>query len=332
MTTLSRTMVTRIGVTMIAIVALLTTEFATTSAQAQSSRRGTRYTYPPRSTQQATQRGSSRRGLTTNAALNGYCSVCITDMKRWVQGRPDYATEYDGKTYYFPNAKIRSTFLANPAKYVPALGGDCVVCLARMGERVPGTVFFAAFHADRLFLFPGQDQKDMFVEDPAAYANVDLAYGGNCAVCQVEANDEVAGDPEIAAVHNGFRYYFPGEDQRAMFLQDPEKYAWNPEAGQQETSLNSNDTTQLVTVTGKSSCAGCEHGLKPIGSDELGLAVEGTNGRIYVIEDAHELYPEVYRGRFGGQQLQISGTVVKTDGDHTWLMPSSLEVLSRPQS
>lgn len=61
-------------------------------------------------------------------------------------------------------------------------------------------------------------------------------------------------------------------------------------------------------ATGTSTCAGCEHGVVPIGApDTLGLGIESADGRLYVIEDSHKRYPEVYESRF--QKLKLKLTV-----------------------
>ncbi len=87
--------------------------------------------------------------------LGGYCPVCILDANKWAKGSSDHQATYDGVTYYFPDEAIKAKFLADPAKYVPALGGDCIVCYAKLGKRVPGSVNRTALHDNRLFLFPG---------------------------------------------------------------------------------------------------------------------------------------------------------------------------------
>lgn len=271
------------------------------------------------------QPGASDGAKTRDIALEGYCPVCIIELKKWVRGKPEYQVKYDGRTYFFPGQKQKEMFLVDPAKYVPAFGGDCTVCYAKLGKRVPGNIRHAALHEERLFLFPGDEQKQAFLADPEKYADVDLALDGICAVCRIELNKDVPGKPEIAAYHKGLRYLFPSDEQRKMFLANPEKYAVQPRPNQQST--NRTDKAQLVSIQGKSSCAGCEHGVAPVGSpDELGLAIVGDDGRVYVIEEAHKLYPDVYENRFDGLTLQASGTVVKRDGTTTWIQPTRLTV------
>ena len=136
--------------------------------------------------------------------------------------------EYDGKIYYFPGPEQKAKFLANPVKYAPALGGDCVVCLAKMNKRMPGNIRHGVLHAGRLFIFPNEEIKKEFLASPQTYADVDLAFGGTCSVCRVEMGKEVAGKPEFSTIYRKMRYLFPGEEQRQMFLANPAKYAVKP--------------------------------------------------------------------------------------------------------
>ena len=294
----------------------------------------------------ARQQGSDTRGSAAQSgasiALDGYCAVCIIEMKKWVRGTAEHQVTFDGKVYFFPGADQKQMFLAAPAKYVPALGGDCTVCYAKMGQRMPGSLYHAAFFRDRLFLFPGADQKAEFVNQPAAYADVDLAMGGNCAVCQVEMNQAVAGDPQFTVIHQGMRYLFPGAKQRDMFLADPAKYAVSPPAGRQ-TRVNrpAGKATQLavasggsipspvIRVSGKSGCAACDHGVHPLQSEsELGLAVSADDGTVYIVEEAHRLYPQVYEKRFDSLHVRGQRQGFKRDAEFVWLEPSELRIIN----
>lgn len=160
-------------------------------------------------------------------AMDGKCPVCLVKMDKLVDGKAAHTSKYDGKTYRFPSAEQKRMFDADPAAFVPALGGDCTVCLVELGKRVAGSPEHALVHNGRLYLFPGREQLEMFKKNPARYANADVALGGNCAVCKVALKKDVPGKPEIAADYRGMRYYFPDEKTRDMFLAEPDKYATN---------------------------------------------------------------------------------------------------------
>ncbi|WP_417735879.1 hypothetical protein [Rosistilla oblonga] len=203
----------------------------TPQVDAQSGTRAPRPAQPPASggsqnrAPQPAAGGSQSRAAQAKIAMDGYCPVCVIDMKKWVRGTTQHQVAYDGKVYLFPGEEQKQVFLADPAKYVPALGGDCTVCSVNMSQRMPGKVQHAALYGGRLYLFPGEEQKEVFRADPAKYANVDLAMKGLCSVCRVEMQQDVPGKPEIATVHQGLRYLFPSDEQRQMFLANPAKYA-----------------------------------------------------------------------------------------------------------
>ena len=104
------------------------------SAMAQSGSRN----YPPSrsSGRTAVPAGSEQTATAAGApfAMEGYCPVSILEMEKWVKGDPAHRVLYDGWTYLFANQKGKQMFQANPAKYVPALGGDCVVALVKMKQ------------------------------------------------------------------------------------------------------------------------------------------------------------------------------------------------------
>ena len=245
--------------------------------------------------------------------LDGYCPVCITKMKKWVKGDPSIRAIYDGKTYHFPSKDARTTFQQDPAQYVPVLGGDCTVCLAKMGKRIPGSIFHAAYHDNRPYLFPGDDQKEMFLAHPEQFANVDLALNGNCAVCLKEMKMTAPGSAEFQVIHHEMRYLFPGEKQKEMFLKDPLKYVPDPQT-----------KSEVKFIQGTSACAACDFGVKPMNSNELGLAVKSQDGKVYIIEDAYQKYPRIYQGRFGGLALAVQGRVLKEQGRFVWIDPTSV--------
>ena len=204
---------------------------------AQSGSRG----YPPSgSSARAMEPASGSARRTAPLALEGYCPVSILEMRKWVKGDPAYRAVYDGRTYLFANEKGKKMFEGNPAKYVPALGGDCVVALVKMGKRVPGDINYSAFHKGRLYLFSNEKAQKMFLAEPASYANADLALGGHCPVCAAGGHD-MPGKPQITAFHKGLRYLFPSAEMRDEFLAHPEKYA---SAAGSDTKPNSGSSTR----------------------------------------------------------------------------------------
>ncbi|NQT11965.1 MAG: hypothetical protein HQ582_04395 [Planctomycetes bacterium] len=200
-----------------------------------------------------------RTGQQAPLALKGHCPVSILEMRKWVKGDPTYRVAYDGHAYLFANEQGKKMFEANPAKYVPALGGDCVVALVKMGKRVPGDIRHTSVHDGRLFLFSNADAKKTFLAEPATYADADLALGGHCPVCRVNMGKEVPGKPETAAFYKGLRYLFPSAEQRVEFLRTPEKYVsaagsgTKPSSGSSTKQPSSGSATKKPAGSGSSS-------------------------------------------------------------------------------
>ncbi len=260
-------------------------------------------------------------------ALDGYCAVCLIKGKQWVQGRPEHVAVYDGRTYLFPSAKERQMFLAKPEEYVPVLNGDCIVCYAMAGARRPGSLQHGAFYGGRIYLFPGDKEKQMFLAEPRKYTDADIAAGGNCVVCQAHAGKQMPGRAEFTAIHNGLRYLFPSDKERQIFLQTPERYAV---AGRVANAPAAADppAARAMKIIGRTGCAACEHRVHPLRSpDELGLSVTTQDGQIYIIEEAHRLYPKLYEQRFDGFQVEVTGSPIKSQGKFVWIEPTSLRVL-----
>ncbi len=197
--------------------ALLSAALLVSTATAQS---GSRNAAPG----SGTKAGSGSRTMDSSVGLQGYCPVCVVEMKKWVKGSPQFSVQQDGRTYLFPNQEQKKMFLDNPAKYTPVLGGDCVVALVEMDKRVPGNLQFAAVHENRLYLFANEKAKSMFLADMDKYADADLALEGKCSVCRVEMNQDVDGKPQFTSIYKGMRYQFPSDKQQQMFNQNPEKY------------------------------------------------------------------------------------------------------------
>jgi YHS domain-containing protein len=260
--------------------------------------------------------------------LEGYCPVCVLDAKEWAKGSPDHQATYDGVTYYFPNETIKAKFVANPAKYVPALGGDCVVCLAKAGKRVPGKTDHAARHDNRIFLFPSDKEQSIFAKNPKEFANVDLALNGECAVCLVKANKHVPGKAQFTEIYKGLRYQFPSPAEQAAFRKDPASYAAASTNGKSGARNDQPAGKNILTATGKTTCAACEHGQTPIQNpEEMGLAVNLADGKVVIVEKAHKLYGSAYKNRFTHQEVRVSGRILRQEGRFTWIEPTALTVL-----
>lgn len=304
-----------LSLTSLSVVAMVFAVLPAATVSAQSSTKNRSY-----------QRPMSKRPMSKkmSVGLEGYCPVCIVAARKWEKGNPNISSTFDGVTYYFPNSTLKNKFDKSPAEFVPALRGDCIVCYAKHGKRVAGNIRHAALHKERLYLFPSEREKSAFLQDADAYLESDVAENGHCIVCKVAAGKEVAGSTRHTVVHQGLRYLFPSDKEARMFQKNPGKYTAKQQR-MEKTAVSNNSL--LVSVSGRSACAACEFGVSPLGvADELGLAIVGKDKQVTVVEDAHKLYPEIYKARFQGKQVMAMGKVVKQQGKVTWIQPTSLKL------
>ena len=228
---------------LVAMAALTTTTFAQSSNKRMTNQNHNMMT------------NKSSQMMEAELGLEGYCPVCVVEHGKWVKGKAQHKANYDGVTYYFPSENIKQTFKENPVKYVPALGGDCIVCYAKAGKRVAGNIRFAALKNDRLYLFPSDKERQMFNQSPETYANVDLAADGKCIVCKVKAGKVVDGEEQFTQIHDGFRYQFPSDRERQMFAASPAEFVSKNAAMKQESMMQGTNKramkTSMIRIEGK---------------------------------------------------------------------------------
>lgn len=165
------------------------------------------------------------QGSTTaqQETMKGFCPVTILERGEWKKGESQFKTTYDKRTYLFASEDAKKKFDEFPPKYVPALGGDCTICLVNVGKRIPGSVFYSVKHKGRLFLFPQDRTKQAFKDDPEKFENADLALNGNCPVCRKGGSTE-KGKPEFTVIVDDMRYQMASKEIMEEFQRNPQTY------------------------------------------------------------------------------------------------------------
>ncbi len=255
-----------------------------------------------------------------DVGLGGYCPVCAVGAHEWMAGKPEFVSIYDGVRYSFPSAEEKKAFDSDPAKFTPALDGDCVVCFKDDAKRVAGSPKFSTAHEGRMYLLPDEAARREFLADPGKYANVDVANDGNCVVCAKMMKAEVPGKAEFASVYKGLRYLFPSAKERATFDADPASFVG------EDAKLGIAPTVKpdVISVVGATTCAACTYGVTPISdSDSMGIAVVAGE-TVYVVEGGEKHYPDLFNARFDELTVELKGRVTKTKGKFIWVQPTSL--------
>ena len=99
------------------------------------------------------------------------CLVALCEERRLVNAPEEFAVEHQGQTYQFSSPDAAARFKANPDGYIPAAGGLDVVAVRRGSEVVSGSLDYAVWYRDRLYLFSSQQHKNEFRASPRKFVS-----------------------------------------------------------------------------------------------------------------------------------------------------------------
>lgn len=108
---------------------------------------------------------------TVPVAMGGFCPVSMIVRAELTQGSDANCLVYRGKRFLFRTTAERTLFLENPKRYLPAEDGYCVVTWAEEHRWTPGAVKYPAIFGEHVFLFPSNDHRQKFLEDPERYVD-----------------------------------------------------------------------------------------------------------------------------------------------------------------
>lgn len=100
--------------------------------------------------------------------LKGFCPVALRNHRELKDARPDYNSIYQGVVYSFSSPDAKVTFDSDPDLFVPVLQGRDVVLLSSEVE-APGSLDYALWYQDRLFLFSSPETMREFSTSPEDY-------------------------------------------------------------------------------------------------------------------------------------------------------------------
>ena len=103
-------------------------------------------------------------------AFVAVCPVTLRDDRRPVAPKAQFSSVFEGQRYRFASAEAQATFDANPKRYAPARSGMDVVLAAQGKPNQPGSLKYAGFYRNRLYLFQSQQTADAFTKNPAKFA------------------------------------------------------------------------------------------------------------------------------------------------------------------
>jgi YHS domain-containing protein len=105
-------------------------------------------------------------------ALDGYCSVTLTEQRKWKKGDAAFGAIHRNRTYIFTGPEEQQKFLANPDKYSPMLSGYDPVRYAEQGQWVFGKRQHGLTFGDQMYLFSDEASLQQFWKQPQTYVRV----------------------------------------------------------------------------------------------------------------------------------------------------------------
>ncbi len=167
-------------------------------------------------------------------AMEGYCPVSYQTLGKPKLGVPNFASQHNGYTYFMSSAKAKELFDKNPERYVPAIGGLCLVGLGGpYGNRFAGDPRVFAVIDKKLYLISSVRAKRSFDQRPGHYISRALelynepAIRGYCPVAYLHGGKPVEGKKEFRREFRGRIYYFSSAE--AMKIYDKKGAAVMPE-------------------------------------------------------------------------------------------------------
>jgi YHS domain-containing protein len=102
--------------------------------------------------------------------LKGFCPVVLRDERELTDSNPAFCSIYRGQKYFLSSAEAQAAFESAPHKYAPVAGGTDVVVKINSDQSVEGSLDFASWYKDRLYLFCSPESLQTFSNNPTAYA------------------------------------------------------------------------------------------------------------------------------------------------------------------
>jgi len=164
-------------------------------------------------------------------ALGGYCPVSYFRTGMAAKGDPAHQLEYVGQTYYFTDEAGKKEFQRAPYKYLPKLGGLCLMALGGpYGNSIPGDPAVFSIIDGRLYLFSSERAKRAYEANPEGV--IGRAHNlyerpwldGYCPVSYQLENKAVPGTEGFQMDYDRMVYYLASPEAKTAFEKDPKRY------------------------------------------------------------------------------------------------------------
>jgi YHS domain-containing protein len=104
--------------------------------------------------------------------LDGFSPVSLNLHRQWVVGKPEFAWEFKGLTYYLADDVELNLFRKHPERYAPRLLGCDPVALWETDRAVSGDTAFGAYYDGDLYLFQSDATRKKFKTNPPQFTRI----------------------------------------------------------------------------------------------------------------------------------------------------------------
>lgn len=102
------------------------------------------------------------------AEIDGFCPVCYIAADKAVEGKEEFKSEYEGKTYLFVKQEAKDAFDKEPEKFLPAYGGLCAYGMS-LGSEIESDPRYFSVVDGKIYLNSSAKTKKLFDADPKAF-------------------------------------------------------------------------------------------------------------------------------------------------------------------
>jgi YHS domain-containing protein len=105
------------------------------------------------------------------SGFKGFCPVELRDNRELVDTDSSFTSTFGLQKYQFSSQQAKAAFELDPSRYAPAAGGSDVVLLVNAGEEQPGSLDFAVWYRDRIYMFRSRETLSLFVSNPQRFSS-----------------------------------------------------------------------------------------------------------------------------------------------------------------
>lgn len=124
---------------------------------------------PPAAAPSSPKKPSGSALVPVSQAFVAVCPVVLHDQRKAVPPKPQFSSVFEARRYHFSSAAAQAKFDANPRRYAPAHGGEDVVRIAHGKHDTVGSLKYAGYYHNRLYLFQSAETARVFHQNPAKY-------------------------------------------------------------------------------------------------------------------------------------------------------------------